>query len=75
MQYIGNCSGAIAEVHNVSSQALASWSYGRVPLVNECDLLMADCHPNATCVDTPDGFVCTCNRGFTGNGKDTCNRT
>ncbi len=39
--------------------------------VNECTAGTDDCGPNATCVDTTDGFSCMCNTGFTGNG-DVC---
>ncbi|HEY5936951.1 MAG TPA: calcium-binding EGF-like domain-containing protein, partial [Kofleriaceae bacterium] len=39
--------------------------------VNECIANTDDCGPNATCVDTSDGFSCMCNNGFTGNG-DVC---
>ena len=38
--------------------------------INEC---MADnCDPNANCTNTPGSFTCTCNQGYTGDGR-TCN--
>ncbi len=37
--------------------------------INECLFSeLNDCHPNATCMDTFDGFVCECDVGYTGNG-------
>jgi hypothetical protein len=33
-----------------------------------------NCSPNATCTNTPEGFTCTCNPGFTGDGV-TCDET
>ena len=71
----GNCSGHVAEEFNISSAESASWAYGNCPDVEECRLELDDCHENATCHNTFDSYVCECNRGFTGNGKDTCNRT
>ncbi|CBY07480.1 unnamed protein product [Oikopleura dioica] len=37
--------------------------------VNECALNMDDCSPNASCSDLEDGYSCTCNAGFSGDGK------
>ena len=72
----GNCSYLVAEeFNNTSSVEPASWSYGNCPDVEECRLKLDDCHENATCHNTFDSYICECNRGFTGNGKDTCNRT
>ncbi|XP_022094265.1 uncharacterized protein LOC110981206 [Acanthaster planci] len=44
------------------------------PGVNECDpeKPLHDCNENAFCTDTPEGFNCTCNEGYEGNGK-SCN--
>ncbi|XP_045596655.2 multiple epidermal growth factor-like domains protein 8 [Procambarus clarkii] len=53
----------------------SNWAYALCPDVDECKLLLHDCHPNATCSNTHPGFNCTCNRGFRGNGHDTCERT
>lgn len=39
--------------------------------VNECGTAAAECNANATCTDTPNSYVCTCNNGYTGDG-DTC---
>ena len=38
--------------------------------INEC-VSVRPCDSNATCIDTPGSFNCTCNGGFTGNGM-TC---
>ena len=39
--------------------------------VNECDsALINDCHVNASCTDTLQGFFCTCNSGFVGDGMN-----
>jgi hypothetical protein len=39
--------------------------------VNECAGGTHDCNANATCNDTIEGFTCSCNAGYTGNG-DVC---
>lgn len=36
--------------------------------MNECDTGRDNCHPSATCVNTPGSFTCSCKPGFTGNG-------
>ena len=38
--------------------------------INEC--LENPCDSNAECVNNPGSFTCTCNRGYSGNGR-TCN--
>ena len=35
--------------------------------IDECST--AQCHPNATCVNHPGSYNCTCNPGFLGNGE------
>ena len=38
--------------------------------VDKCSNGSHDCHPNATCwADTAGNFTCTCQPGFTGNGR------
>ena len=39
-----------------------------VPDIDECDLGLDVCHPNATCHNTPGAYNCTCNTGFAGDG-------
>lgn len=39
--------------------------------IDECAVGMDDCDTNASCANTPGGFVCTCNSGFEGSGS-TC---
>ena len=67
------CSDVIAETHNIVDAA--SWSYGTCPDVEECRLGLHDCHHNATCINTPTAYTCQCNRGFMGDGRDSCERT
>ncbi len=38
--------------------------------VDECEEGLDDCDENATCTDTPDGYDCDCNDGYTGDGFD-----
>ena len=42
--------------------------------VDECATGLHNCHPDATCLDTEDAFVCSCLQGFTGDGQlcDPC---
>ncbi|MBN1609987.1 MAG: DUF4215 domain-containing protein [Polyangiaceae bacterium] len=42
-----------------------------VQLINECYRDLHDCSPDATCEDTRDGYTCTCNSGYEGDGR-TC---
>ena len=37
--------------------------------IDECARGTDDCHVNATCFNTDGSFICVCNDGFTGNGK------
>ena len=37
--------------------------------INECSEGSHDCHGNAACTDVSGSFVCSCNNGYTGNGK------
>ena len=36
---------------------------------DECSTTAADCVDNSTCINSPDGFVCFCDFGLTGDGK------
>ncbi len=36
--------------------------------VNECTAGTAECDPNATCTDLAEGYDCTCNAGYSGDG-------
>ena len=36
--------------------------------MNKCEEGLANCDPNAMCIDLNVGFECVCNLGFTGNG-------
>ena len=39
--------------------------------VNTCGTPRDDCHEHATCTDVGSGsYTCTCNEGYTGNGKN-----
>ena len=38
--------------------------------INECSTGNDDCHINATCLNTEGSFTCSCNMGYTGNGRD-----
>ena len=39
--------------------------------IDECALNTDDCDDlNGECIDTPDGFECTCKPDFTGDGKN-----
>ena len=37
--------------------------------INECTMGRHDCHGKASCTNLHGTFYCTCNRGYTGNGK------
>ena len=36
--------------------------------IDECADGVDDCSSNGTCDNTPGGFNCMCNQGYTGNG-------
>ena len=38
--------------------------------IDECESGMHNCHLDATCVDTPGNFTCTCNDGYNGDGMN-----
>lgn len=40
--------------------------------VDYCFLELDNCHSNAQCINTVEGFSCRCTPGFTGNGV-SCN--
>ena len=37
--------------------------------INECNNGYHDCSENASCVNTPGSFKCTCKPGYTGDGR------
>ena len=43
--------------------------------VDECSVGLDDCHPNAHCTNTEDGFNCTCDIGYFGDGTDCESKT
>ncbi|XP_063223363.1 multiple epidermal growth factor-like domains protein 8 [Bacillus rossius redtenbacheri] len=64
-----------SEVLDFAGIVGASWAYAQCPDVDECDLGLHDCHPNATCTNTRGSYRCQCNRGFSGDGKVNCVKT
>ena len=36
--------------------------------IDECALTIDNCHPEATCVNIPGSFKCSCRDGFIGDG-------
>lgn len=75
LQTFLNCSVALWESHGLPPTHPAQWSYGQCPDVDECRLGLANCHPFASCKNTPDSFECHCNRGYAGDGVAFCNQT
>ena len=36
--------------------------------IDECNAGTANCHSQATCTNTPGGFICACMKGYFGDG-------
>ncbi|XP_028050046.1 multiple epidermal growth factor-like domains protein 8 isoform X7 [Monomorium pharaonis] len=71
-----NCSAVINEYRNSSLRTDESgWAYAQCPDVDECDLGLHDCHPDALCTNTHGSYSCQCKRGFNGDGKENCTKT
>lgn len=70
-----NCTALVADAEETSLSDPSDWSYEKCPDVDECRLERHDCHDNATCVNTYEAYLCECNHGFEGDGKEFCNRT
>ncbi|XP_046832865.1 multiple epidermal growth factor-like domains protein 8 isoform X2 [Vespa crabro] len=71
-----NCSLIMNEYLNTTLEADESgWAYAQCPDVDECDLGLHDCHPNAVCTNTHGSYSCQCKRGFNGDGKENCTKT
>ncbi|XP_066597515.1 multiple epidermal growth factor-like domains protein 8 isoform X2 [Prorops nasuta] len=71
-----NCSSVINEQQNSSlSEEDSGWAYAQCPDVDECDLGLHDCHPNAVCTNTHGSYSCQCKQGFNGDGKKNCTKT
>ncbi|XP_046588912.1 multiple epidermal growth factor-like domains protein 8 isoform X1 [Neodiprion lecontei] len=71
-----NCSAAInARQNSTLNPENAGWAYAQCPDVDECDLGLHDCHPNAACTNTHGSFSCQCKRGFNGDGRENCTKT
>ena len=51
----------------VSNLTPFKWNF---PDINECTERTHDCHEYASCTDTDGSFTCTCNTGFSGDGKN-----
>lgn len=74
--YQMTCAAVVRERHNISVEEPAHWAYGVAPDVDECALSLHKCHPNATCYNTFNSYICECNRGFIGiNGTKQCEKT
>ena len=44
--------------------------YQLFPDINECDEGRDDCSDDAECTNTDGSYYCTCNTGFTGDGRE-----
>lgn len=71
---VQNRTAIIHEVQNGTELLPADWSYHRCPDLNECVLGFHDCHENATCENIHGSYLCHCNRGFKGDGRN-CQKT
>uniref|UniRef100_T1JFI7 Multiple epidermal growth factor-like domains protein 8 n=1 Tax=Strigamia maritima TaxID=126957 RepID=T1JFI7_STRMM len=67
------CSSTKSSLHSYPETHV--WFYDLCPDVEECLLGLHDCHPNATCTNTFDLYECTCNKGFRGDGHESCVKT
>ena len=55
--------------HKNNNGAVEIEFFGCSTNVDECKLGTHNCAGNATCTNTDDGYTCTCDKGFFGNGK------
>lgn len=51
------------------------WSYLECPDIDECQLNLHECHAQASCFNTHGSYQCHCNKGFIGDGFQSCQRT
>jgi hypothetical protein len=40
--------------------------------MDECDLMQAECHENARCINTVGSYRCECAEDYVGDGKREC---
>ena len=64
------CQGLMSSASHVFQVSLYYYSIFVID-VDECNERVAECHPNATCINTPGTFMCLCDHGYEGDGL-TC---
>ncbi|XP_023325822.1 multiple epidermal growth factor-like domains protein 8 [Eurytemora carolleeae] len=52
-----------------------AWAYEECPDIDECKLNIHKCHSKATCKNVPGSYLCSCNKGFAGDGFNECRRS
>ena len=67
----GGSGGSTTSSTTSTTTSATTTSTGSSMLVDECSMGTDDCDDNATCTDLADGFECTCNTGYSGDGV-TC---
>ncbi|GAB6023337.1 hypothetical protein CHUAL_008138 [Chamberlinius hualienensis] len=69
------CPSHVASRYNISEVEKTDWTYDLCPDVEECSMGLHKCHTNATCTNTFDSYICTCNKGFRADENETCTQT
>lgn len=71
----GDFNSSVVDCNNeLNTTELTSYTYASCPDYDECLLGIDDCNENADCINTDGSYVCSCRKGYAGDGRK-CERT